>query len=67
MSGFRDKQTGERGILLSVGEFEWLSSREATVTGTCGAAMLDAYSYAYRVTRRKGKWVVVRSKLTGIA
>jgi hypothetical protein len=67
MSGFKDKQTGERGILLSVGDVRWSGSREATVTGTCGAALLDAYSYSYRVVRRDGKWVVTRSKLTGIA
>ena len=67
MLGYNYKQTGEHSIVLSIGNLEWINDHSVTVTGSCIGAVLDAYSYEYRVVRRQGKWTVVRRKLTGFS
>jgi hypothetical protein len=67
MLGFKDKETGERGILLAIATLTWLNDRSVAVTGSCDAAMLDAHYYDYRVVRRNRKWIVTRRKLTGVS
>jgi hypothetical protein len=65
--GFKDKETGERGILLSVANINHRSKSKAGVRATCGVASMDAYSYFYQVMLRKGKWRVKSSKLIGVS
>ena len=67
MFGFKDKATGESGILLAIGNINRISDVKAEVRVSCGAASLDGYSYLNQVERKRGKWIVKRSKLIGIS
>ena len=67
MSGFKDRDTGERGIILDIGSIDWQNDGSVKVAGSCVAADLDAHLYVYRVLRKNGKWTVTRSKLRGFS
>ena len=67
MLAFRDKQTGQPGILLMIGNIKLRSSSAVDVKGSCGAASLDAYSYLYRVVQKKGTWLVKSRRITGVS
>jgi hypothetical protein len=67
MSKFKDRDTGEDGILLAINRITWKSDLVVEVNGTCGADTLDAYSYKYRLVRKNRKWIVRRHRLTGVS
>ena len=67
MGPFTDKGTGERGILCEIGAIDHRSPSSAEVRGSCGASLLDGYSYLYRLVRRNGKWTVKSRSLKGVS
>ena len=46
MSAFREKGTGKPGVLLAVREITLRTNTTADVSGSCGAAALDASTHA---------------------
>ncbi len=67
MSRFKDRDIGERGIILAIGNIDWQNDGSVKVAGSCAAADLDAHLYLYRVVRKNGKWTVTRTKLRGVS
>jgi len=55
MSRFKDRDTGERGIVLDIGSIDWQNDESVKVAGSCAANDLDARLYVYRVVRKNGK------------
>ncbi len=67
VSGFKDRDAGERAIVLDIGSIDWQNDGRVKVAGSCVAADLDAHLYVYRVVRKNGKWIVTRSRLRGFS
>ena len=67
VSGFKDRDAGERAIVLDIGSIDWQNDESVKVAGSCVAADLHAHLYVYRVVRKNGKWTVTRSKLRGFS
>lgn len=67
MSKFKDRDTGEDGILIAIGDITWKSEFAAKVRASCGVAPLDGYSYEYRIVKKNRKWMVKSHKLTGVS
>lgn len=67
MSKFKDKDTGEDGILLAIQDITWKSDFVVESKASCGAAPLDAYHYDYRIVKKNRKWIVKSHKLTGVS
>ena len=65
--GFRDKESGERGIVLIVEKIKQVSETEAEAQGGCVAGALNGYGYEYRVVREKDKWIVKESRPTWVS
>jgi hypothetical protein len=67
MRGYRDIQTGEQGILLSITRIDQRGSVRAQVSGSCAAGSLEANYYAYRVSRTKRGWRATHQRLVGVS
>jgi hypothetical protein len=67
MRGYRDIETGEQGILLSITRIGRRGSTLAQVSGSCAAGSLEANDYTYRVRRTKRGWRVTRQRLVGVS
>lgn len=53
-----DMTTGEQGIILKAGAINWISEKEAEVTGGYFANTKSATGNTYHMLLRKGEWVV---------
>jgi hypothetical protein len=67
MRQFKNSETGKWPIIISVTNVDFRSQHVAYVRGACTAAVLDGYSYLYRVEFRWGRWIVMRRRLLGVA
>jgi hypothetical protein len=58
MGGVMDKETGEGGMLYSVGEIKWINENEVDIDGSYYVANLFAGGCRYRVVPDGDKWIV---------
>ncbi len=64
---FKDKETGERGALMSIDRIRWLSESEVEVEGACGSGATMGEGAKYLMARERGHWVIKESKRMWVA
>lgn len=67
INGIRDRKTGQRGLMLSVGRIKWINDQTVEVNGGYYEGGMSASGNTYRVVRREKTWVVVSDKLEWVS
>ena len=57
---FKDKKTGEKGLVFGLGTIKWVSDTEVEITGGYYEAGLSASGNTYFLKKEKGKWTVTK-------
>jgi hypothetical protein len=67
MGGVKQKETGERGLRMTVMSLEWISRQEAEVKVSAFSDGIAANWNILRVVFKEGRGVVKRDKLDGVS
>jgi len=54
----KDKETGEPGVVLRVGDIKWVNDTSVEVEGSAYSGWGDVKGYVYHLMRRENSWVV---------
>ncbi len=60
--GVRDRETGEEGLIFTVGNIRWINEDEVEVSGGYYAGSLSASGNIYSVVREGDRWIVKKDK-----
>jgi hypothetical protein len=67
MNGVRNKKTGERGLLMTIIDIQWISGHEAEVKVEAFSDGIAANWNALRVVFKENHWKVVKDNVDGVS